>query len=202
MTTFTDFQKKIGVNPDGVLGPATLNAAAKYFKLSKSSTAHFFGETSNETGGFVVFSENLNYSADGLVKTFPKYFTAAQAAQYAHKPDMIANRVYANRMGNGNEASGDGYKYRGRGALQLTGRNAYAAFGKSIGVDLVANPDLVTDTYAFESAKWFFDTNNVWRFTNTVDDASITAVRKLVNGGSIGLQNTILLTKKYYSWIA
>ena len=121
-------QKKIGVKPDGAFGPGTLKAAMAFYKMSPERAAHFFAQTGHETGEFKLFSENLKYSADGLKKVFSKYFPDDLAKAYAHQPEKIANRVYASRMGNGDEKSGDGWKYRGRGALQLTGKSNYNAF--------------------------------------------------------------------------
>ncbi len=153
-------QQKIGVTADGAWGPGTLRAAAAYYKLSPARAAHFFGQTAHETGGFKAFSENLNYGAKGLRGIFGKYFpTDALALQYERKPERIANRVYASRMGNGPEASGDGWKYRGRGALQLTGKDNYLAFSKYCNrPDVMTNPDLVATELAFESAMFFFET--------------------------------------------
>ena len=157
-------QKKIGVTADGAWGPGTLRAAAAFYKLSPARAAHFFGQTAHETGGFKAFSENLNYGAKGLRGIFGKYFSSdALALQYERKPEKIANRVYANRMGNGPEASGDGWKYRGRGALQLTGKDNYLAFSKYCNrPDVMANPDLVATELAFESAMFFFERNKLF----------------------------------------
>jgi putative chitinase len=118
-------QEKIGVNPDGVFGPATLKAAATYYKMSPERAAHFFAQTAHETGGYQTFTENLNYSSAGLIKTFGKYFPGNLADLYAKQPIKIASRVYGGRMGNGAEATQEGYKYRGRGALQTTGKSNY-----------------------------------------------------------------------------
>ncbi len=123
-------QEKIGVLADGNFGPKTLKTASAYFKFTPERAAHFFGQVATETGNFAKFAENLNYSASGLQNTFGKYFPGDIEAQYARQPEKIANRVYANRMGNGSEASGDGWKYRGRGALQLTGKTNYQAIGR------------------------------------------------------------------------
>ena len=155
-------QQKIGVTADGAWGPGTLRAAAAYYKLSPARAAHFFGQTAHETGGFKAFSENLNYSAQGLMGVFKKYFPdAATAAKYERKPEAIANRVYASRMGNGPESSGDGWRYRGRGALQLTGRDNYKAFADYCKrPDVMSNPDLVATELAFESAMFFFERIN------------------------------------------
>ena len=197
-------QTKIGVKPDGVFGAVTLKAAMSFYKMTPVRSAHFFGQTSHETGHFATFSENLNYSAQGLLKTFSKYFkTLEEAKEYERKPEKIANRVYGNRMGNGNEASGEGFKFRGRGALQLTGKSNYEAFSKFLNKpEIIANPDLVATEFAFESAFYFFDKNGLWAIWDKgIDDATITAVTKKINGGTNGLSERIALTKKYYSLI-
>ena len=197
-------QTKIGVKPDGVFGAVTLKAAMSFYKMTPVRSAHFFGQTSHETGHFATFSENLNYSAQGLLKTFSKYFkTLEEAKEYERKPEKIANRVYGNRMGNGNEASGEGFKFRGRGALQLTGKSNYEAFSKFLNKpEIIANPDLVATEFAFESAFYFFDKNGLWAICDKgIDDATITAVTKKINGGTNGLSERIALTKKYYSLI-
>ena len=122
-------QTKIGVTSDNSFGPGTLKVAMNYYKLTPERAAHFFAQTAHETGEYKLFSENLNYSKDGLLKTFSKYFGAGVLVEsYAKNPEKIANRVYGNRMGNGDETSGDGWKYRGRGALQLTGKANYQKF--------------------------------------------------------------------------
>lgn len=193
MTPVQLLQAKCGVTPDGDFGPKSLKAAAKYFKLTNEQAAHFFGQCHHETGGFKVFEESLNYSAGGLLRTFPRYFNQATALEYERKPIKIANRVYANRMGNGDEASGDGWKYRGRGAIQLTGKNNYTLFGK--------DPDSVSTEFAFESALFFFNQNKLWVITDTVTDSSITALTKKVNGGTIGLDDRLLQTKRFYKEI-
>jgi putative chitinase len=159
--------------------------------------AHFLAQCGHESGGFKVVNENLNYSADGLVKIFGKYFNASTAPAYARQPEKIANRVYSSRMGNGNEASGDGWKFRGRGYIQLTGRDNYTAFGKSIGVDIPANPDQVATTYPLLSAAWFFSKNCLKRCVDA-SDATVTSVTKCVNGGTIGLADRLKHFKEYY----
>ena len=198
-------QKKIGVTADGVWGPGTLRAAAKYYKLSPARAAHFFGQTSHETGGFKAFSENLNYGAKGLMGIFKKYFpNEAIAKQYERKPEKIANRVYANRMGNGDEASGDGWRYRGRGALQLTGRTNYETFAAYCNrPDVMTNPDLVATELAFESAMFFFERNKLWSICDQgVGDAAILSVSKKVNGGTHGLEDRKNKTKTYYAQLS
>ena len=196
-------QKKIGATADGAFGPGTLKAAATFYKMSPERAAHFFGQTAHETGDFALFSENLNYSASGLDKIFGKYFPDKLEDQYARQPMKIANRVYANRMGNGDEASGDGWKYRGRGALQLTGKSNYEAFSKYLNKpEIMQNPDLVADQYAFESAMFFFDNNKLWALCDKgVDDGVILALTKRINGGTNGLDHRMSLTKRYYGWL-
>jgi putative chitinase len=194
-------QQKIGVTADGAWGPGTLRAAAAFYKLSPARAAHFFGQTAHETGGFKAFSENLSYGAKGLMGVFKKYFPdAATAAKYERKPEAIANRVYANRMGNGPESSGDGWKYRGRGALQLTGKDNYAAFAKYCNrPDVMTNPDLVATELAFESAMFFFERNKLWSICDQgVTDAAILSLTKKVNGGTHGLEDRKNKTKTYH----
>lgn len=196
-------QTKCGITADGKWGPGTYKAARDYFKLTNNQAAHFFGQCAHESGGFKVFSENLNYSAQGLQGIFKKYFpSAAVAAQYARKPEKIANKVYGNRMGNGPESSGDGWKYRGRGPIQLTGKDNYTAFSKDIGrPDVLTNPDLVVSELAFESALWFFRKNGLLAIADKgVTDAVITQITKRVNGGTHGLDDRLKKTKQYANW--
>jgi putative chitinase len=200
-----ELQKKIGVTADGAFGPGTLKAAASYFKLNKNRAAHFFAQCAHESGNFKAFSENLNYGAKGLRGIFGKYFpTDALAKAYERQPMKIANRVYANRMGNGDEASGEGFLYKGRGPLQLTGKNNYRAFGKYIGreQEILDNPDLVATELGFESALWFFDANKLWSICDQgINDAAILALTKRINGGTHGLDDRKLKTKKYAAWL-
>lgn len=202
--SLVELQKKCGCGADGAFGPGTLKAAAAYYKLSPNRAAHFFAQTAHESGNFRSFSENLNYSAQGLRNIFRKYFpTDALANQYARKPQAIANRVYANRMGNGDEASGDGFAFRGRGALQLTGKSNFKAFSDYINrPDVMTNPDLVATELAFESALWFFDKNKLWSICDQgINDAAILALTKRINGGTHGLDDRKAKTKKYASWL-
>jgi putative chitinase len=199
--SLASLQKKIGVTADGVFGKGTLKAAMAYYKLTPVQAAHFFAQTAHESGNFKAFSENLNYSAEGLLRIFSKYFDVATAKQYARQPEKIANRVYANRMGNGDEASGDGFKYKGRGALQLTGKSNYNDFAKWLGKTI--DPNDVADEYAFESAKYFFDKNKLWGICDKgVDDATILALTKRINGGTHGLDDRKAKTKLYYGWLS
>ena len=196
-------QTKIGVTADGAFGPGTLKAAMAYYKLTPERAAHFFAQTGHETGEFKLFTENLNYSADGLKKIFPKYFPGTLAEGYARNPEKIANLVYGNRMGNGAEASGDGYKFRGRGALQTTGKNNYLALSKHLNKpEILANPDLVATEYAFESAMFFFDRNKLWDICDKgINDAAILSLTKRINGGTNGLDHRKALTLKYHGYV-
>jgi putative chitinase len=201
--SLVNLQKKIGVTADGAFGPGTFKAAAAYYKLSPNRAAHFFAQTAHESGNFKAFSENLNYGAKGLRNIFRKYFpTDALARAYERKPAKIANRVYGNRMGNGDEASGEGFAFRGRGALQLTGKFNYSEFAKYVNrPDIMDNPDLVATELAFESALWFFDKNKLWGICDQgINDAAILALTKRINGGTHGLDDRKLKTKKYAAW--
>ena len=196
-------QEKIGVTADGAFGPNTLRAAMAFYEMTPYRAAHFFGQTGHETAAFKLFSENLNYSASGLSKIFGRYFPGDLEEEYARKPEKIASRVYGNRMGNGDEESGDGWKYRGRGALQLTGKNNYTAFSKYLDKpEILDNPDLVSNEYAFESAMFFFDKNNLWVICDKgIDSNTITKLTRRINGGTNGLDHRKVLTLKYYEYI-
>lgn len=196
-------QSKCGIAADGKWGPGTYKAARDYFKLTNNQAAHFFGQCAHESGNFKVFTENLNYSADGLAKIFKKYFPSVEVATpYSRKPEKIANKVYANRMGNGPEASGDGWKFRGRGPIQLTGKDNYTAFAASIQrPDVLTNPDLLLGELAFESALWFFKKNNLFAIADKgVTDVVITQITKRVNGGTHGLDDRLKKTKQFANW--
>tara|TARA_R110002167_G_scaffold362451_1_gene581617 strand:- start:21 stop:638 length:618 start_codon:yes stop_codon:yes gene_type:complete len=196
-------QEKIGVVADGAFGPNTLRAAMAFYEMTPYRAAHFFGQTGHETAAFKLFSENLNYSAGGLKKIFGKYFPGDLEEEYARKPEKIASRVYGNRMGNGDEESGDGWKFRGRGALQLTGKNNYTAFSKYLDKpEILDNPDLVSNEYAFESAVFFFDKNNLWSICDKgIDSNTMTKLTKRINGGTNGLEHRKVLTLKYYKYV-
>jgi len=198
-----NLQTKIGAKADGVFGPNTLRKAMEFYKLTPITAAHFFGQVSHETGNFRLFTENLNYSASGLRKTFRKYFPGKLAELYARNPEKIGSRVYANRMGNGNEESKEGFFFRGRGALQLTGKLNYIAFSKYLeNPSVVTEPDLVTTEYAFESAMFFFKRNKLWSIcSKDVSDKSITALSRRINGGINGLEDRIEKTNRYHGWL-
>ena len=185
--------------PDSVIQMIP-DTAAKFQINTPLRLAHFLAQCGHESGGFRATQENLNYSAKGLNGIFKKYFpTEAVAAPYARNPQKIANKVYASRMGNGNEASGDGFKFRGRGYIQLTGKDNYTAFGKAINENIIANPDKVASTYALLSAAWFFSKNGLHRMADEgATDAVVTKITKRVNGGTIGLADRIKHFKEYY----
>jgi putative chitinase len=196
-------QEKIGTTADGKFGPGTMKAAMAFYKMTPVRAAHFFAQTSHETGGFALFTENLNYSAASLQAVFGKYFPGNLEESYARQPEKIANRVYGSRMGNGDEASGDGYKYRGRGALQLTGKDNYKAFATYLNKpEILTNPDLVATTYSFESAMFFFDKNKLWSICDKgINDAAILELTKRINGGTNGLEDRKVKTYKYYEYV-
>jgi putative chitinase len=185
--------------PDAVIAQIP-ETAAKFNITTPLRLAHFLAQCGHESGGFKAISENLNYSADGLKRIFGKYFPGDLANSYARQPEKIASRVYGSRMGNGDESTGEGYKYRGRGYIQLTGKSNYTGFAKFIGEDTVANPDLVATKYPLASAAFFFNSNNLWSICDKgADDAAVTAVTKRVNGGTIGLADRIKHFKEFYS---
>ena len=192
-------EKLKGHIPDNVI--AQIAETAKKFNITTNlRLAHFLSQCGHESGGFKAVSENLNYSADGLKRTFGKYFPGNLAESYAKQPEKIASRVYADRMSNGNEESKEGFKFRGRGYIQLTGKGNYTSFTKFIGEDCVANPDLVATKYPLASAAFFFDSNKLWSICDKgADDATVTAVTKRVNGGTIGLADRIKHFKEYYN---
>jgi putative chitinase len=194
-----NIQKLKGHIPDNVI--AQIPDTAKKFNITTNlRLAHFLAQCGHESGGFKAVSENLNYSTDGLKKIFGKYFPGNLAESYAKQPEKIASRVYGNRMGNGDEASKEGFKFRGRGYIQLTGKANYTSFTKFIGEDCVANPDLVATKYPLASAAFFFDSNKLWSICDKgADDATVTSVTKRVNGGTIGLADRIKHFKEYYN---
>jgi putative chitinase len=195
-------EKLKGHIPDSVIAQIP-ETAAKFNITNPLRLAHFLAQCGHESGGFKAVSENVNYSADGLKKIFGKYFPGNLNESYARQPEKIASRVYADRMGNGSEASGDGFKFRGRGYIQLTGKSNYTNFAKFIGEDTVANPDLVATKYPLASAAFFFDSNKLWAICDKgADEATVTAVTKRVNGGTIGLPDRLKHFKEYYALLA
>jgi len=196
-------EKLKGHIPDAVI--SMIPAVAQKFQIDSAlRLAHFLAQCGHESGGFRLTKENLNYSAKGLNGIFKKYFpTLESALPYERKPEKIANKVYGGRMGNGPEASGDGAKFCGRGYIQLTGKDNYTAFGKSIGEDVCANPQVVAEKYALLSAAWFFNKNGLHKMADGgASDTVVTSITKRVNGGTIGLPDRIKHFKEYYQLLA
>jgi len=196
-------EKLKGHIPDAVI--SMIPAVAQKFQIDSAlRLAHFLAQCGHESGGFRLTKENLNYSAKGLNGIFKKYFpTLESALPYERKPEKIANKVYGGRMGNGPEASGDGAKFCGRGYIQLTGKDNYTAFGKSIGEDVCANPQVVAEKYALLSAAWFFSKNGLHKMADGgASDTVVTSITKRVNGGTIGLPDRIKHFKEYYNLLA
>jgi putative chitinase len=197
-------EKLLGVIPNPVINELDI-IFDKYKINTILRISHFLAQCAHESGNFSVKQENLNYSAKRLQEVFGKYFTThAKALLYERKPVKIASLVYGNRMGNGDEHSIEGYKYRGRGYIQLTGKDNYLLFDKSLNetdldVDIIGNPDLVATAYPLISAAWFFNKNNL----NEIADLGgtkeiITRVTKKVNGGTHGLDSRISYFNKFY----
>jgi len=195
------FGKLKGKIPDAVLAVLP-DVATRYNLNTPLRVAHFLSQAATESGNFRITAENLNYSSRRLLQVFPRYFNARTAAAAGGKPQVIANTVYGNRMGNGNFASGDGYKYRGRGYIQLTGKSAYQAYSKFRGIDAVANPDLLAGPNALDSAAWFFGKFKP-ALLSAADkgssSANVLAVTKLVNGGTNGLSERQAYFNKFWA---
>lgn len=186
--------------PDNVLVqlPDTI---AKFELNTPLRLSHFLAQAGHESGQFRLVNENLNYGAKGLLGIFKKYFpNEAIAKQYERKPEKIANRVYSGRMGNGPEQSGDGWKYRGRGYIQLTGKSNYASFDQVVPENILDNPDLVATKYPLLSAAWFFHKNGLHKIADEgASEAVVTKVTKRVNGGTIGLADRLKHFNEYYN---
>ena len=198
-----DISRLKGHIPDKVLAQIP-DTAAKFEINTPLRLAHFLAQCGHESGQFRVVNENLNYGAKGLLGLFKKYFpTPEKAKLYERKPEKIANLVYASRMGNGPEASGDGFKYCGRGYIQLTGKDNYKAFDAAIGEDIPSNPDLVATTYPLLSAAWFFNKNGLHKLADKgATPEVVTMVTKRVNGGTIGLSERIKEFNTFYKLLS
>ena len=197
-----DLTKLKGHIPDTVINQIP-EIETKFEINTPLRLAHFLAQAGHESGGFKALNENLNYGAKGLLGTFKKYFTPDTAALYERKPEKIANLVYANRMGNGDKASGDGYRFRGRGYIQLTGKDNYSAFDKTVDENNLENPDLVATKYPLASAAWFFHKNALQKIADEgATDVVVTKVTKRVNGGTIGLPDRIKHFNEYYKLLA
>jgi putative chitinase len=197
-------EKLLGVIPNQVINELDI-IFDKYEINTILRISHFLAQCAHESGNFSVKQENLNYSAKRLQEVFGRYFpTHAKALLYERKPVKIASLVYGNRMGNGDEQSLEGYKYKGRGYIQLTGKNNYLLFDKSLNetgleVDIIGNPDLVATTYPLISAAWFFNKNNLNEIADLGETKEIiTRVTKKVNGGTHGLDSRISYFNKFY----
>ncbi|HWL22289.1 MAG TPA: glycoside hydrolase family 19 protein [Ureibacillus sp.] len=190
-------QKYVGAKQDGVIGNETLSKFACKLGITRAMTAHFFGNLHHESGGFRIVEESGNYSAKRLLQVFPKYFNPFNVMQYAGNAEAIFNKTYGGRMGN--TEPGDGYKFRGRGFMQTTGKYSYERLGKFLGVDLVKNPDLVATTYPLESAIFYFTDNKLWNLVDDISEESIRLIRKRVNGGYNGLDDVRNKVKYYYN---
>jgi len=180
------------------------DTAARFGITNTLRLAHFLAQCGHESGGFRAVQENLNYGAKGLLSIFKKYFkTIEKAKAYERKPEKIANLVYGNRMGNGPESSGMGWKFRGRGYIQLTGFENYKLFDATVPEDIIANPDLVATKYALASAGFFFKKNNLWAICDRGSSPDVvTLVTKRVNGGTIGLADRQKHFKEYYNLLS
>lgn len=193
-----DIKKLKGQLPDSVY--TEIQSVIDTFQINTPTRlAHFLGQCAHESGNFKFTTENLNYSVKGLLTVFPKYFKQPGLAEaYARNPERIASRVYADRMGNGSEGTSDGWKFRGRGYIQLTGKNNYVAFDKFVNEDIILNPELVAKKYPLLSAAWFFHKNKLNSISDKgLSDNTITELTKRINGGINGLQDRIKYTKKF-----
>jgi putative chitinase len=195
------FQDANGLSPDGVIGPNTLRKIKEVYCIeTDAQLANFVGQCHHETGGFRFLEENLNYSAEALIKTWPRRFNSENAVEYARKPERIANKVYADRMGNGNEESGDGWKYRGRGVIQITGKSNYRGFSSASGESYDIYPDRVSELF-FEPAVWFFDENRLWSICTDVTTSTMRSLTRKINGGYHGLDDRIRQTQRFHKML-
>jgi putative chitinase len=200
MSALKILQERAEITPDGIFGPTTFRECSKILEIDDHRQAvHFWAQCAHETGNFKAFEENLNYSAAALKATWPNRFPGDLAEEYHRQPEKIANFVYQKRMGNGDAESGDGWRYRGRGALQLTGKANYRAFMEYKGIeDILEDPDCVSTFLAFDSAMFFFFRNRLWTLCmDGFSDETITKLTRRINGGTNGLQHRIELTKKF-----
>ena len=197
-----NLSKLKGVIPDNVI--AQIPETSIKFNISTPlRLAHFLAQCSHESGNFTLVQENLNYSAKGLLGTFGKYFpTQALAEQYQKQPEKIASRVYGGRMGNGVEDTKEGYRFRGRGYIQLTGKDNYKSFSQSVNEDCVSNPDLVATKYPLSSAAWFFQKNCLVKCDAGATRAVVESVTKCVNGGLNGIDDRIEKFNKFYKLLS
>ena len=188
-----DQLRQLGIDPS-LVDPFN-ETFQRFGIITPAQQASWIGQCGHECGNFRIMEENLNYKAATLLKLFPKTpkrqwgFTPEEAAAYEKQPQKIANRIYSNRMGNRDEASGDGYRFRGSGFLQLTGHSNFYHAGQALGVDFVMQPELVrTPMYAAQTAGWFWQTHKLNQYADSGDFVTMT---KRINGGTIGLEDRI-----------
>ena len=196
-----NLQEKVGVTADGAFGPNTARAIAKFYDLSELRGAHLLGQASRESGGFKLTEENLNYSVKSMMRVWPTRFPDEDSAfPYARNPKALADHVYGGRMGN----DGEGYLWRGRGFLQLTGKDNYRAFSQDMSIpEVMDDPECVEDDYAFETALGYFNKNNLFAIADEgIDEGVIKRITKAVNGGHTGLHERIVETHKIYGWLS
>lgn len=185
--------------PDSVIEQIP-DTAKKFNITTPLRLAHFLSQCGHESAGFTIFVENLNYSEEGLKKIFPKYFPGNLNESYARNPEKIASRVYGSRMGNGDETTKEGFKFRGRGTLQTTGKENYKKLGDFLDVDLITNPDLVATKYQLVSAAFFFESNKLWSICDKGSTTDVvTQLTKRINGGVIGIEDRIKRFNEYYA---
>jgi putative chitinase len=195
-------QEKVGVGADGHFGKNTAKAIAEHYELSNERAAHLMGQASHESGHWRHTRENLNYSAESMMRVWPSRFPdLASCEGYSRSPSALANKVYGGRMGNNTET--DGETFIGRGFLQLTGKNNYRAFSSDMGLpDIMTDPDLVSTDYAFDTALWFFQKNKLFDIADDgVNDEVILKISRRVNGGTHGIVDRTGETNKIYEWL-
>lgn len=198
-------QAKIGVTADGSFGPNTARAIAKHYELSPNRGAHLLGQSHHESGGFKRTTEGLYYSTPERIQAvWPSRFPTVESAEpYAKNPQGLANKVYSSRMGNGDEASGDGYNFAGKGFLQLTGKSNVKAFASDMNLpEVLEYPSKLAGEYAFETALWFFQKNGLFAIADDgVNDDAIKRITRRVNGGYHGLEDRVKQTRKIHTWL-
>jgi putative chitinase len=206
-----EYQRLKGLKPDGVVGKNTALAMMKDFNIQTVvQLSHFLAQIDHESNRFTASRENLNYSEKGLRKTFSRYFKEEEFSLFARKPEKIANRVYANRLGNGPESSGDGWKYRGGMAIQITFKNNWELLAGKLGLPIDTDPNLLIDPkYYFKSADIYFDENNVWKYCVDMSENSILNVSRKINLGTVrttripnGYEDRRNLSYSYYKALA
>jgi len=193
----TNIEKLRGKIPQNVFEELPLIIQKR--NLTPCQLAHFLAQCHHESGGFNHVVENLNYSATRLQQVFPKYYpNSAIAANHAHKPELVGARIYADRMGNGDERSGSGFYRRGRGFLMCTGADNQQDFFASMGLPVDSDPELISKVYPLTSAAWYFDERKVWRVCGEPTEKAVLAVTRLVNGGVNGIDDRINLFNYYF----